>query len=161
MDRKTCRQQLFALLNETLTQTQGLRRQLDDEAAALAANDVETLESAVTAKNASVGKLEQLEQQRQRLLETAGFSGNRYGANACIEWCDENDKLAQLWRQLLDEVQTCQRQNSVNGTLVQFSRRNVQQLLDILRGQLPSGRLYDPSGDTSTCAETTRTLAKA
>ena len=161
MDRKTCRQQLFALLEETLTHTQGLRRQLEDEAAALTANDVETLESAVAAKNASVHELEQLEQQRRRLLEAAGFAGNRYGTNACIEWCDENDKLARLWQQLLDEVRTCQRRNSVNGTLVQFGRRNVQQLLDILRGQLQSGRLYDPAGDTATCVETTRTLAKA
>jgi flagellar biosynthesis/type III secretory pathway chaperone len=161
MDRKTCRQQLFTLLNETLAHTQVLRRQLEDEAAALTANDVGNLESAVAAKNASVHELEQREQQRQRLLETAGFSGNRYGTNACIEWCDEDDNVARLWQQLLDDVQTCQRQNRVNGTLVQFSRRHVQQLLDILRGQLQSGRLYDPSGDTSSCAETNRTLAKA
>ena len=161
MDRKTCRQQLITLLNETLTHTQGLKRQLEAEATALAANDLANLESAVAAKNASVQELELLELQRQRLLETAGFSGNRYGTEACIEWCDENHDVARLWQKLLEEARTCQRQNRVNGMLVQFSRRNVQQLLDILRGQPQAGRLYDPSGDTATCAESSRALAKA
>lgn len=161
MDRETCHKQLLDLLLKTSEQAQVLRKQLADEAAALAGNNADLLESMVAEKNESVRLLEQLEKQRQKLFDEAGFASNRYGADACIKWCDQDGAVTQAWGQLLDEMEVCRHQNRVNGTAVEISRHNVQHLLDLLRGQLQTGRLYDPTGETATCSDSTRTLAKA
>lgn len=161
MDRDTCRKQLLNLLHETIAGAAVLRQQLADEAAALAGNNADLLESMVVEKNETVRKLEQLEQKRQKLFDEAGFASNRYGADACIEWCDPDGTVTQAWEQLLEEMEVCRHQNRVNGTAVEHSRRNVQHLLDLLRGQLQTGRLYDPTGETAACSDSTRSLAKA
>jgi flagellar biosynthesis/type III secretory pathway chaperone len=90
MERETCHRQLLELLRETIEQAAILRQQLADEAAALAGNNADQLESTVAEKNKSVRKLEQLEKQRQKLFDEAGFASNRYGADACIKWCDQH-----------------------------------------------------------------------
>lgn len=161
MDRETCHKQLLDLLRKTIDQAAILRQQLADEAAALAANNANQLESVVIGKDESVRTLEQLEQQRQRLFDEAGFASNPYGADACIKWCDHDGAVKRAWEQLLGEMEVCRYQNRVNGTVVELSRRNVQHLLDLLRGQLHTGRLYDPTGETAACSDSTRTLAKA
>ena len=161
MDRESCREQLLDLLREAIEQAAVLSKQLADEAAALAGNNADQLESTVAEKDESVRKLEQFEQQRQKLFDEAGFASNRYGADACIKWCDQDGAVTRAWEQLLAEMEVCRHQNRVNGTAVELSRRNVQHLVDLLRGQLQTGRLYDPTGETATCSDSTRTLAKA
>lgn len=66
-----------------------------------------------------------------------------------------------LWKKLLEAAGACQKQNQVNGAIINTTRRHAEQATNILNGIQPATELhYDSSGETIS-GHQPRTLAKA
>lgn len=66
-----------------------------------------------------------------------------------------------LWKNLLEAAAACQKQNQINGAIINTTRRYAEQATIILNGIQPATELhYDSSGETISGRQP-RTLAKA
>lgn len=153
-----CRRQLATVLRQQQACCEQLLSILGDEAAALADRDADRLEQLITAKNSLMQTFEGLETQRVQCLSAAGFKPDQM--QACLAWCDRDNLLAQSWHKLLDSLRSCQHENRKIGATVEASRRHVQQVLGLLRGQSPQANLYSASGTQTTPFAASRPLAK-
>lgn len=75
-----------------------------------------------------------------------------------------SDPLKELWDQLLKLAQECQRQNQINGHIINSAQRYAEQAISILHGQNPvNGADSSAYGSTGKAIQESqrRTLAKA
>lgn len=132
-------QTLIALLERQKLILTKLDKLLKDEFAAL--------------KNRQAFSLPQISQQKQKLL-------NELNANdAAIGKLPESSELKTTFRSHMEEIQkqlqNCQRQNSVNGRLIQLSiasNRRLGMTLSKLKDR--NSLTYDDRGSTHSCSST-------
>lgn len=160
-ERQQCRHRLNELLRAEYDCAGRLQSILQAEAEALVGRDLDALEQLVGEKHQLMQRFEQLDSDKQRLLQSHGHSGDQAGIEACIAWCDETGQLLRGWKALMERVRNCQQQNRVNGVSLDASRRHAQHALNILRGQSPLPDLYSPAGMSSQPGAAGRSLAKA
>ena len=70
-------------------------------------------------------------------------------------------QLSGLWLTLQSLAKDCQKANTINGTIVTLRNKSAQQTMAILRGQVPSNVVYDPSGNNTPGYIGGNSLAKA
>ncbi len=71
------------------------------------------------------------------------------------------EPLNALWKNLLEAAAACQKQNQINGAIINTTKRYAEQATIILNGIQPATELhYDSSGETISGRQP-RTLAKA
>ena len=160
MDPRHCRAEITDLLDRLLAGTRELGEILVSEHAALCARSLEGIGALIERKKARMEDLQNLDLQRQALVQSAGFAPDEAGMQACLHWCDTGGTLLQRWQDLLTEVAECQRQNQINGAAIELSRTQVQRALAVLRGQTGE-QLYDPNGSPDGGSPTRHSLAKA
>lgn len=153
--------QLRRLIDEAVQACRELSSALDDETTALAARDTTALEAAVAAKRQMVVALDRCNASRVALLESHGFGGDLDGMEQCLRSCDQDGRIRASWKSLLSLLEVCQRQNIVNGGVVEVNQRQVERALSILSGNdIHHTELYDPKG-RSTFTPARRHLAQA
>ena len=140
---------LEKVLTEEVRCTECLLACLEAERSALTRRDLEALEHTTREKIQHTQSLEQLEQQREKLLAELGFTGNASGLQDCFKSLPRGDHLLRLWQQVLGNVEACQTGNLTNGGILESGRQHVEQALCILRGQSSTPSVYNPDGDTS------------
>lgn len=86
-------------------------------------------------------EIEQLEQQRQSLLENAGVSDFSKWLNTRA-----TGEISSTWDNIQSLLQQCAEQNQVNGIIVENNRRSVETFIGLLRGQSQSEEAYTRSG---------------
>src|SRR5690606_11725535 len=94
MDPQACRAQLARLLDEENQLLAELEQQLRREHDFLSGNDVDSLERAGSARQATVAKLLKLDDSRGDLFRMLGQSADRIGIAALFRWCDPTGSLA-------------------------------------------------------------------
>jgi flagella synthesis protein FlgN len=104
---------------------------LDEERAALDANDSSALDQAGAHKQAIVLQLEQLDAERQQLNRETPASATT---------------LAPLWTQIVQSLQRCQQLNRRNGSAVNQRLNQVRQALLVLTGHPGESGVYGPTG---------------
>jgi len=138
-------------LETTLTQEFECTRQLLDclnsERAALIERDMESLETTTNEKFDYSKKLEQLEVQRAGLVESLGFKNTREDLQYCFKSLPCADRLLHLWKQILENTESCQTSNLTNGGILESGRQHVEQALGILRGQTGAPSVYAQDGE--------------
>jgi flagellar biosynthesis/type III secretory pathway chaperone len=82
-----CREALASLLSQEVSALAELVGLLDREHALLVANDVEALETAMEARQVSVGKLLSAEEERRSLCR-ARSGTDAVGVEQLMAWCD-------------------------------------------------------------------------
>ena len=147
------------LLNGEIETLSGLLDILQREYGALKTNDLAAIEHAITHKQQQLAQVQACEQRRHALLQAAGFSLDKQGMSNYLRNAAHAPSV-QPWQLLLKLSSQCQKQNQINGGLVDISRRHAQHVVAILRGQTPEPDLYGPAGETRS-AGTTQTLATA
>lgn len=141
---------LEALLAQEVDCTEQLLKSLEAERVALTQRDMHALAQNTQEKINNIQLLEELEQERERLLAELGFSGGPADMGTYLENLPGNThRLQKLWQQVLANTEACRTGNLTNGGILEASRQHVEQALGILRGQAGSPALYDPKGETA------------
>ena len=133
---------LESILTTTLDNMQQLLDVLLSETTVLEKNNVEELENITTKKIALTEQVEKNEYQRIHFLTTKSL-------NPAIpaEWLN-NNKLISLWANIKEVSEKAQKQNQVNGLVINGNRRRVQTQLEILNASPPSAELvYSATGE--------------
>lgn len=128
---------------------------LQQEYAALENNDRKAFDKAVGDKQLQVHALENLDLELKPVLDMTGGSYEKGSIDRLINTLDNTpikEQLATTWEQLIDALNQCQEQNKINQRIIDASRINIQQTLDILLGENSMPKLYSPSGKQSTAS---------
>lgn len=142
MDRDTCRTRLARLLSEETALLAALAQQLEQEYELLAGNDVDGLEKAGGARQQTIAKLLQLEDERQALCRQHGRNADRSGMAALLAWCDPAGTLAAAQSGCASLAGACRAQNERNGALVTARLTRASGMLDLLADS-NAPRTYD------------------
>jgi flagellar biosynthesis/type III secretory pathway chaperone len=137
------RRRLEDLLDREIDAARSLAATLAAERTALTGDSPQTVERLAAEKTQILGTIEQLEAERRAL-----WAAPNLGLAATI---------AERWRDLMELMAGCRTANEVNGHIIHVRQRQVQQLIDIVRGG--PAMTYDPQGKTFTKA--LRALARA
>lgn len=134
------------IVGESRRAAEALESALQDERAALEANDADALGTATSAKHEPVSRLAALERERATVARAAGFDPGPGAMDALLGWCDLEAALADEWRRFLDVARHCERLNTTNGAIIRLRRQQVMAGLAILRGGDVSPETYAASG---------------
>ena len=86
---ENARKQIVEIIGNSVYHALGLKESLQDEFAALEAQDMDALRVAVDNKSSCVAALQTLEQQRKDFCIGAGFESGPEQMEQLAEWCDE------------------------------------------------------------------------
>ncbi len=141
---------LSELFESALRETAVLLATLQEEFEALAKPDAAAIEEVVARKRALVATLDDKSKRHTAALQAAGYVDSM--ANM-PEWLSHNDntpdrRLPRLWQDFTAMLHNCQKQNQINGRVIDANRRRTRDALCILRGVEPEPVLYDPHGST-------------
>lgn len=142
-------QAMLALLGQEQLAVEELITVLQQEHDALGRRVAEDVTQAVAAKEKALFALHQLAQQRAQLMQQAGLNTDKEGFNSFIT-SDTSGQLEQRWAELEERLRECQRQNQINGSLLESGRQATQEVLSILTGRdFSQNELYNQKGRTS------------
>lgn len=135
------------IVQQELGQLAQLEVVLGQEHEALKKRDNDALASSTAEKNQLVTALERRGSERIELLKAAGLGADQEAIHAFVE---TEPQLQALWQQLETALLNCQKQNQVNGMLLEKGRQQAQHLLGILLGENKQHtETYDAKGGTS------------
>lgn len=133
---------LETILVTTQDNMQQLLKVLLNETVALEKNNIEEFTSINQQKTMLTEKVEQSEQMRVQFL-----TKNALNPNEPSQWI-QSDKLNVLWTKIKELSTQAQKQNQINGLVINGNRRRVQTKIDILSANPPSSELtYSSSGE--------------
>ena len=136
--------ELLELLRESTDRLEELCAVLDREYSALRDQDLDSLRETIARKQILAAELEDYERRRLVALDVHDLSVDELGAH----------------RQHLEQLALrCDKQNRVNGVLLEKNRRRVQTVLAILQGTA-AAELYNPTG-TTVSTRCSQSLAQA
>lgn len=142
-------QKIISLLQQQQAALQQMLGILQREYQALTANDLKAFDKAVEEKQLQARTLEELEHHFQPLIEMMGGTIDKESLDTIIngmELVSEKNQLQSIWEEFLATLNSCDEQNRVNNRVLESSRINIRQALDILRGEISNPALYSASG---------------
>ncbi len=140
-------QRIHELIREEIALSVQLREALQKEYQVLSTNDDESIRLLAEHKQQIIGSLESLNRQRGAELDKAGYQSNRFGMNTFIKQCGKT--LIEDWQNLINIISECNRQNDVNGIIINASSRHTALALSLLKGQQDGDNpRYGPNGES-------------
>ena len=154
--------ELLGLIEAQSAAARDLLQVLEDEYQFLRQQDLSGLEQFAQRKLDGLSRLNALGIECDTLLQAHGLTPGNDGMTTLIERQQglSVETLQASWTQTLDLIRRCEKQNSVNGTVIELRYRATDQILGALTGQPESSRTYDPKGNTHS-PRPGYTLAKA
>jgi len=144
-------------LDTILLFTQDKMKQLLDvlklETHVLEKNNIEELESITQEK---IQLTEQIEKSEQRRI--AFIAEKALDPNEPQQWI-KGEKLSTLWQKIKITSEQCQKQNMINGLIINGSRRRVQAQMNILNFASPNNELVYSATGTSVNPHSSKSLA--
>lgn len=115
---------------------------LKKETVLLEKNNIDALESITLEKITLTEQIEKNEQQRIHFLTNKSLN-----ANEPSQWL-ENNKLISIWNKIKYLSTQAQKQNQINGLVINGNRRRIQTQIEILSTSAPAVELtYSASGE--------------
>lgn len=146
---------LESILNTTLERMQQLLKALVNETSALKNNDIEKVEATTAEKIILTEQIEESEKQRIHFLSTRGLDSSKPS-----EWL-HNKKLNSLWKKIKNVSEKAQRQNQINGLVINGNRRQVETKIEILCASPPAVELVYSSSGENIKQRNSNTIARA
>ena len=147
LDQRTLRDRLGAILTEETEAANQLLSVLLEEREALTRRDLEEIREIAERKQSLIETLEELSARQNSFLKEGGIDPGNTALEASLRDMGLQ-AVADQWNTLRIVLKDCQKENQINGGIIEISRRFAQQVLDTLRGVTAEGRLYGPSGET-------------
>ena len=153
---------ILPLLQEISNYLQQLLDALHNEHKALSENDLKAVQIISEEKILLMEHLEDLNKERRTLLEQAGLDITSTG----IEDFLQNSKspraplIKSLWEDISNLSSQCDKQNNINGIIIESNKRHTENALSILQGKQQNTELYSKKGE-SIKASHNQTLLRA
>ncbi|MDH5369819.1 MAG: flagellar protein FlgN [Gammaproteobacteria bacterium] len=145
-------EEILTLIQEKMQQ---LLHTLKKETSILENNDIEELKSITLEKIALTEQIEKGEQQRVQFLSAKSLKPNEPA-----QWLN-NNKLISLWGNIKILSEEAQKQNQINGLVINGNRRRVQTQIEILSTSSPAVELTYSSSGENINQHSSNTLAHA
>lgn len=138
---------LFEHIQQSTQAADRMIELLNHESQLLKQRETQQLEALLTEKNQCLADIATGARQRRLWLEQLGLNTDQENWLGLLQ---ENggQKFLQSWQELNAKLQQCQQLNDVNGKMIARGRQTINRLLDILRGQSDSPKLYTSRGST-------------
>lgn len=153
---------LIPLLNEISSYLNQLLNALVNEHDALSNNNLPKIESIAQEKIILMEHLEDLDKERRSLLKSSGFDLNSTDLDELFQ--NNSSPRAPLmksaWEQISKLTRACDRQNNINGIIIENNKRHTENALSILQGRQQTTELYSNKG-TSIKMPKNQTLIRA
>jgi flagellar biosynthesis/type III secretory pathway chaperone len=146
-----CFQKMTALLSQQTDEIEGINAYLGDIKNAIAANEIETLNTLLTQQQLPMEDIINLENQRHQLLAAYGYELTLQGLEKCIGECDTNGRLEEQYQSFQQALLQLQRSIQVNSLLIDKNKNRIHKSLKLLTGQQNSdnSKTYASNGRTS------------
>ncbi|WP_164549048.1 flagella synthesis protein FlgN [Amphritea opalescens] len=140
--------QINALTLQGITLLTTLNELLDAEYKALQQREVEQLQTLVDNKTAVLLQLEENNQARNQCFGAAGISPDKAGLTDYQARLTDAEGLSfkAHWSELEQILRQVNDKNKRNEIVISRNSRNLEQLMNILRGQNQKNTLYNQSG---------------
>ena len=133
---------LESILTTTQDKMQQLLKVLKNETSILEKNNIEEFEGITQKKITLTEQIEKNEQLRIHFLTSKSLNPNKPS-----QWL-QNNKLNSLWTKIKKLSEQAQKQNQINGLVINGNRRRVQTQIEILSASPPAAELvYSASGE--------------
>ena len=160
MDPSVCREHLAKLIGEEDQALARLERLLEQEHEHLLANDVDALDRTGQERQACVGDLLRVEDERRSLCRALNLPTDPSGLDRMLEWCDPSRSLRPRIADCADRAGRCRDLNDRNGALVAARLKRVEGMLDVITGRANSSKVYGRQGAFQATSRTATMLAK-
>ncbi|MFW5450219.1 MAG: flagella synthesis protein FlgN [Methylophagaceae bacterium] len=142
-------QQIQSVLQAEQHTVSQLLEILTTERDSLVSSDAETMAVMNANKQPLLVQLEQLNRQREAILQAEGFSSGKDGIKAFIANQTKKDQrqLTDLLNQLREAAFACRDNNQVNGGIVNVNRQYLHRAMSVLRGRDLNITSYGPGGE--------------
>jgi flagellar biosynthesis protein FlgN len=160
VDASVCKETLSKLISEeakSLTHLEGL---LEQEHEHLLANDIEALDSTGDARQACIGELVRVEDDRRTLCRMLNMPTDQTGLERMLRWCDPSNSLQPRIAECAERAGRCRSLNDRNGALVTARLKRVEGLLDVVTGRATQPKVYGRQGGYQAQTRTATVLAK-
>jgi flagellar biosynthesis/type III secretory pathway chaperone len=145
MEAASCRSQLDRLLRDETTLLALLQKQLETEHGLLTTSDIDGLDQAGAARQQTVQRLLQVDDERRALARQLGKGGDAAAMASLLRWCDPDGTLAGSYSRCATQAQRCRDQNTRNGALVAARLARVGDTLRHINPTPATGRTYAPT----------------
>jgi flagellar biosynthesis protein FlgN len=159
VDPGVCREHLEKLLAEETGALSQLETLLASEHELLVANDVDELERAGDARQACVGILVRVDDERRTLCRMMNLPADKAGLDRLLTWCDPSGALKRRWVACADLATRCRDLNDRNGALVMARLKKTEGLLNVITGRANQPKVYGRQGDFESPVRAARVLA--
>lgn len=156
MNPSACREHLEKLLAEEAGALARLEDLLGQEHEFLLANDVDELERAGEARQACVGNLVRIEDERHSLCRAMNVPADKFGLEKLFVWCDPGKTLQTRLAACAQRATECRKLNDRNGALVSARLKRVEGLLGVITGRANQPKMYGRGGTYETVAPNSR-----
>lgn len=125
-------------------------------------NDSEELMQRLQEPGMDIARLEDLRQQQQQVLTTAGYNIEDNGLEACVKDMG-NPALTALYQKTQQNWSQFERALALNDRLIRNNQQRVRQSIQLLAGRVgaESNATYSSAGSAQNYDTAQRTLAKA
>jgi flagellar biosynthesis/type III secretory pathway chaperone len=144
---------LEVILETTQNKMSELLQTLNNETLALEKNDLEELQRITKVKTSLTEQIEKNEQQRIHFLTAKSFNPSEPA-----QWL-KSDKLISIWKKIKTLSQQAQKQNLINGQVINGNRRRIQTQIEILSASAPKVELTYSSSGENVNQQQSKTLA--
>lgn len=150
------------LLSKQVSVTDQLVQLLKQEYNILKSIEVGELVELAQHKTTLVNELESLNQDWQQLLRHARVPIDLDSISNSLEKVDPRNELGLLdqWSALADLARECQKQNTINGSVILLRQQAATYSLDILTGQNSANETYGPKGTSHQSGKGGHSLGK-
>jgi flagellar biosynthesis protein FlgN len=152
VDPTVCREHIDKLLVEEADALARLENLLDREYDLLVTNSVDELERTGEQRQACVGELIRIEDERRSLCRMMNVPADKTGLERLMSWCDPSHSLQQRWADCAERATRCRASNDRNGALVTARMKKVEGMLDVLTGRANDTKVYGKQGTYTTSA---------
>ncbi len=138
------------LLEETASYLEQLFQALLNENKALADDNIQAVQEIAQEKVLLMEQLEDLNKERRSLLETAGLDLSATGIDDFFSnnSITKSSGLSALWKTIATLSKQCEKQNNINGIVIENNKRRTESALSILQGKQQTTELYSNKGQS-------------
>lgn len=139
---------LTPVLQEIAAYLQQLKTALTQEYQALTATITADLQQIAREKVILMDHLEDLNKERRDILSQAGLNLETTGISQYLGHIKKStaSQIAGLWQSIATLTRECEKQNSINGIIIESNQHHARTALAILKGQSLDTELYSDKG---------------
>lgn len=144
-------QQLLQTMEQDLVLATRLNQLLREERTYLEQRQFPAYQKVVKEKTQLLLELDQTDNERKDLMASMGFSADRQGFMAFMDFVPASwkDKFRHTWEGLSATMNTCARLNKVNGKILAHSHNTMERLMQVIRGTQHQTAVYQADGRRS------------